>query len=92
MIISDTYAELYCTWSPLGLLVSRSGVFELNHPEINSPDLRSAAETDRAPGVVGTCAELRTYIYKNRPTGRGREFKIKKPNKKVMFFSVFSMK
>ena len=71
-------------------VVIQSVVFELNRFEINSPFLHSAAETDPAPGVVGAGAEWRTYIYKNRPTARCREFKIKKSNKKVVFFCVIS--
>ena len=70
-------------------MVFRSGVFELKGSEINSPFLHSAAETDPAPGVVGAGAEWRTYIYKNRPTARGRESNIKIPQKKVVFFRRF---
>jgi hypothetical protein len=67
-------------------VVIRTGVFQLNWFEIISPVLRSAAKTDPAPGVVGTGAEWRTYIYKNRPTDRGRESNIKIYQQKVVFF------
>ena len=73
-------------------VVIRSVVFELNRFEINSPFLHSAAETDPAPGVVGAGAEWRTYIYKNRPTARGRESNIKIPQQKVAFFQRFLQK
>ena len=65
-------------------------VFELDGSGVDSPYLHSAAETDPAPGVVGAGAEWCTYIYKNRPTGRGRESNIKIPQQKCVFFRCFS--
>ena len=87
-----THSTVFVDILVISTLVFRSGVFELNRFEINSQDFCSAAETDPAPGVVGIGAEWHTYIYKNRPTARGRESNIKISQKKVVFFRRFLQK